>query len=129
MSYIEQSFWIEGTMPGLNATLGKALHNRYMYGALKKECDNRVIVACKLAKINPVTHPALVTFVWVEKDRRRDPDNIDSAKKFILDGLIKAGILKGDGWKHIAGFGRPTFTTHKTKQGVKVIIHEQIIDA
>lgn len=26
------------------------------------------------------------------------------AKKFILDALVGAGVLRGDGWKHISGF-------------------------
>jgi len=46
----------------------------------------------------------VVRFLFFEKNKRRDPDNISSiARKSILDGLVKAGILPTDGWKCIAG--------------------------
>ncbi len=45
-----------------------------------------------------------VHFELVEQNTRRDPDNIASGTaKLVLDGLVKAGVLEGDGWKHIAG--------------------------
>ncbi|MCY4128968.1 MAG: Holliday junction resolvase [Gammaproteobacteria bacterium] len=48
--------------------------------------------------------PVFVSCRWLCGNRRVDPDNIAAGKKFILDGFVKAGILKGDGWKHIGGF-------------------------
>jgi Holliday junction resolvase RusA-like endonuclease len=38
------------------------------------------------------------------ENRKKDPDNILSSKKFILDGLVQAGVLENDGWKQIKGF-------------------------
>lgn len=35
----------------------------------------------------------------------RDKDNISSfGRKVIQDGLVRVGVLKNDGWKHIEGF-------------------------
>lgn len=45
-----------------------------------------------------------IRYRWIEKDRRRDKDNISFAKKFIQDALIDAQILPDDGWKWIEGF-------------------------
>ncbi len=43
---------------------------------------------------------AVVKITYYFKDnRRRDPDNYSG--KFILDGLVKAGIIEDDSFKHI----------------------------
>ena len=46
----------------------------------------------------------IFSFLWVAKNKRKDPDNICFAKKYILDGLVAAGILPTDGWNHVSGF-------------------------
>ena len=38
---------------------------------------------------------------WYEKNRRRDPDNISASKKFLLDGMVLAGVIENDGFKNI----------------------------
>ena len=42
---------------------------------------------------------------WYCEDRRKDKDNISSfGRKVIQDALVRAKILKNDGWKQIIGF-------------------------
>jgi Holliday junction resolvase RusA-like endonuclease len=45
-----------------------------------------------------------VRFEWHEKTKRRDADNIAFAKKFILDALVKMGVLPNDSRKYVKGF-------------------------
>lgn len=40
---------------------------------------------------------------WIEENRRRDMDNVAFAKKFILDGLVRAGVIRDDTPRYIAG--------------------------
>ena len=40
---------------------------------------------------------------WYEKNKRRDPDNVFSAIKYILDSLVEAGVFPNDGQKQVAG--------------------------
>lgn len=40
-------------------------------------------------------------------------DNIAFAKKFILDALVKKGVLKDDGWKWVKGFTDEFFVDKK----------------
>ena len=40
-------------------------------------------------------------YLWVEKNKRRDKDNIAFAKKFIQDALVKEKVLENDGWAQI----------------------------
>lgn len=46
----------------------------------------------------------MIRFEWHEKTKRRDADNIASAKKFILDALVKKGVLTDDSRKYVKGF-------------------------
>ena len=43
-------------------------------------------------------------FEWHERTKKRDADNIASAKKFILDALVKNGVLEDDSRKYVKGF-------------------------
>ena len=46
----------------------------------------------------------MVRFEYHEKSKRRDADNIASAKKFILDALVEMGVLPDDSRKYVKGF-------------------------
>lgn len=46
----------------------------------------------------------IVRFEWHERTKRRDADNIASAKKYILDALVKCGVLENDSRKYVKGF-------------------------
>ena len=54
--------------------------------------------------LHKVETPVIINFEWHERTKRRDADNIASAKKFILDALVKNGILKDDSRKYVKGF-------------------------
>lgn len=49
-------------------------------------------------------YPMTVSFFWYRKNAKTDPDNVSFAKKFILDGLQKVGILRNDTFKEIGRF-------------------------
>jgi hypothetical protein len=43
--------------------------------------------------------------LYVEPNRKRDPDNIVAGgTKLLLDSLVGAGVLRGDGWSDNLGF-------------------------
>ena len=71
---------------------------------MKKEFTNYVTNEAIAQKISAQTNPIIVHFAWIEGNKRRDLDNVAFAKKFILDGLVKAGVLKNDNCKHVTGF-------------------------
>lgn len=48
--------------------------------------------------------PCRIKFTWIVPNKRKDADNIASAKKFILDGMQKAGLIENDNLNHIIGF-------------------------
>jgi Holliday junction resolvase RusA-like endonuclease len=42
--------------------------------------------------------------LWIEENRRRDLDNVSGSRKFILDALVKAGVLPDDSPKYVRAF-------------------------
>lgn len=64
-----------------------------------------------------------VHITWIEPDERRDPDNVASAIKFILDALVLAGILEGDRRKNIKSIYHE-FETDKNNPRIEVELEE-----
>ena len=117
-----QTFTVRFRLPGLNEYIHAVNINRYKGNALKREAQDAIGLAIKRARLEPVTeYPVAVCFEWHEKTRRRDLDNIASAKKFILDALQECGILEGDGQKQLAGFS-DRFVVGDTWDGCVVVI-------
>jgi hypothetical protein len=123
---VPQRLWIPGHVPSLNEVIeaAKGAGGRgYRYAKMKREWGELIWALAKAAKLQPVRR-ARLGFLWIEKDRRRDPDNVAGAgHKLICDALVKASILPGDGWEHIAGFS-DDFIVDPSRHGVEVTIRE-----
>ena len=64
----------------------------------------KAIAADALTQHNIIlTKQYTAIFHWYCQDFRRDPDNIEHGQKYILDGLVRAGILPNDGMKNLGG--------------------------
>lgn len=94
---------IPGKLPGLNEYIKALNTNRYSGAGMKKEFTELVYWKAKQQKIGKCK-PVEIIFTWYEPNQKRDKDNVAFAKKFILDGLVKAGVLDGDGWKGYGDF-------------------------
>ena len=114
---------IPGKLPGWNEYSNKERSSKYAAAETKRDIENR-IVDCVLQCADRAVYdgPVVISFRWAEPDKRRDKDNIASAKKFIIDALQKAGTLKGDGWKHIEGF-EDWFSVNADEPHVRVDIY------
>lgn len=100
---MKSQLWVPGPLPGLNDVLRACGGRKRGYASMKRDWTNTVALLARAGKV-PHFRKALLDFLWLERDHRRDPDNVVSAKKFVLDGLVVAGVLPGDGWEHIEGF-------------------------
>lgn len=119
----EQTFFIDGKLPSLNDVIDANRSNRYQGAAMKRDAENAIIIGIKTARLKPIDVPVRIHYRWIEPDRRRDWDNVVSARKFVQDALVKAGILKNDGQQHIDGFS-DSFDHNKDKPGCWVTIEE-----
>lgn len=98
-----QELWIPGPLPGQNemTAAAKGFAGRgYGYAKMKRNWTDTIALLAKAAKLAPVAR-ARFHFAWFEKTRRRDPDNFVAGKKFVLDGLVLAGVLPGDRWANV----------------------------
>lgn len=69
------------------------------YSGMKRKYTD--LFALKLAGFEPQSKSVDIEIRWIYKERRRDPDNIMAGQKFILDGLVKNGVLANDTLAHI----------------------------
>lgn len=92
-------FFISGRLPGLNAVIEANRRNRYAGAETKKNATQSVLL--QVRDVQPIHGCCDWYFMWHCSDRRRDPDNIASAVKFVFDGLIAAGVIDNDGWKQV----------------------------
>lgn len=109
-------------LPGLNEVIEANRRNRHAGAKLKRENEQEIIWCIKSAKLQPVKLPCIVHLTFEESNHRRDVDNVESAKKMVLDALVKAGILQGDSPKWV--IGAPSWTRYTDKCRVLVTIIE-----
>ena len=104
---MKQTLVIPYKLPSMNDIIAAA-HSRQgrytSYGKMKKQHGLAIILLIKTQGLTPISSPVDFVFHWSEKRRNRDLDNIVTGRKFVLDALVDAGILSGDGWKQIIGF-------------------------
>ena len=96
---------IDGRLPGLNEYISTERSNKYKAAAMKRE--SQMLVCAYIAKNLRGTHirrRVRLDFLWVERDRRRDPSNIAGfGVKVIEDALVQQHVLQDDGWDEISG--------------------------
>lgn len=97
-------FTIPGELIDLNTYIQHERGNRFAAAKDKETETETVYWAIKQAHIQPIKKSVYVVFGWYCKNKRKDKDNISFAKKFIFDGMVKAGIIADDGWEEIEGF-------------------------
>ena len=90
-------FEIPGTLPTLNEYVNRERANRYAAASMKKQAQKRIRECME----NPPRFKGYVEveISWYRPDMRCDKDNVAFAKKFILDALQEAGVIRKDSWK------------------------------
>ena len=92
------TFTIPHRLPGLNEVIAANRSHPKAGAALKRKAQ---------ALITPYLPPVSIDgrqdycFTWYCANQKRDPDNIASAVKFILDAMVAAGTIPNDGWKQV----------------------------
>jgi len=77
--------------------------NKYASAKQKKKYTKMVeveLVAQDCIPLNPY-RMIEIEFVWTEKGRSRDPDNVRVGAKFVLDAMVNQGIIPDDSMKHV----------------------------
>lgn len=116
---------IPGKLHNLNDYISAERSNRYV-GAQMKKADQNIIVhyAKKQLKGVSIERPVFMEYTWYEANRQRDKDNISSfGRKVIQDSLVRARVLRGDGWNYIEGFS-DRFEVDRENPRIEILIRE-----
>lgn len=95
---------IQGEMPTLNEYVNAERRNRFLAAKIKKTETERVYWLCKEQRLSLITSRRIFVFVWYLKNKKKDPDNVAFAKKFVMDGLYSAGIIYNDTQEWVEGY-------------------------
>lgn len=101
-STIYNHFIIKEKLPSLNEYVDACRAGKRKGAQFKRDIEEIIWAYIKTSKtVSPVTNPVEVHFEWHEADRKRDVDNIISAKKYILDAMQVCGIIKNDSRRYV----------------------------
>lgn len=114
---------VPGRLPGLNEYINCCRSNPYKGAKLKLDAEKIVIAATrKQLRGLHITKPITMQYTWIEKDKRRDLDNVSSfGRKVIQDALVKTNVIKNDGWSEITGF-KDTFAVDREHPRIEIIL-------
>lgn len=99
-------FIISGRLPGLNEYTEACRTNKHKGNKMKQEAEDVVVwqIRQQLKGIH-INRPVIIKYDFFEPNKKRDLDNISAfSHKVIQDALVKAEILKNDGWQEITGY-------------------------
>lgn len=92
---------IPGELPDLNTVINASKGHWGGYSKEKAQWTRHVALLCSTL---PQLESCALAFKWFVRNRRKDPDNIVFAKKYVLDGMVEAGVIQNDGWKEVVSF-------------------------
>ena len=108
---MEIEFEITGKMPSLNEVIDITRKNKYAGARFKKELQYDIemqlykqISEKNLFEFLPLQKQVDFEIIYVERNKKRDKDNISSCKKFLFDALVQRGVINNDGWKWVGRF-------------------------
>jgi Holliday junction resolvase RusA-like endonuclease len=117
-------FTIPGRLPGMNEIINACRHNRYTGAAQKKAVTNECGWRILERKVPEFRRPVVVRIRFIEPDRRRDVDNIQSGTKFIMDALVMARVLPNDTREWLKGISHTFPPPDKSNPRIEVTVEE-----
>jgi len=113
-------FVIPGHLPNLNEIIAVSKQHHMKYSTMKKDYTALVMIH---ARNLPKVGKSDFVITWYCKDKRKDKDNIIAGTKFLLDGLVKGGTIKNDGWSEVGNITH-RFEVDKRNPRIEVKIYE-----
>lgn len=119
-------FTIPGRLPGFNDL--KASSKYWWKAAKAKKAGIALVCSYGLqAKLPKFQRPVVISISCVERDGRRDRDNVSAgAAKVILDGLQQIGVIQNDSRKWVDDIKQDTKRIDKNNPRVEIEITEVI---
>lgn len=115
------SIWIPVVFPSRNESESAARSSKFAGASLKKKYTKLAVTF-----IGPYARRGWtplqrysVSFLWMCKDKRHDPDNVMAGMKFVFDGMVAAGLVAGDRWENVQKIEN-RFAVCKSNPGVRI---------
>lgn len=89
-------------LPSLNDYVRVCRSNVFQAAKFKKDIERNIGIFISCLPV--FEKPIKIKFLWVEKNKRRDLDNVAFSKKFILDAMVKFGRLHDDNRRFVTAF-------------------------
>lgn len=119
-----QQLILDGQLPAINEIIATTKSHWSKYSRVKKANTNIVASQALGQKLRPITNKVDIVFFHYRPSRRKDPDNVaGGAMKVILDGLVKAGVLKNDTMEFVNTLCH-CFEVDKKNPRIEVLIYE-----
>ncbi len=96
------TFFLDFPLPTLNEMIRTARGNKYAAAAQKKKYTDIVATEIMVQTERPHFSAISLDITWIETKKKRDPDNVFAAAKFLMDGIVAAGIIDDDDRDHVA---------------------------
>ena len=109
-------------LPSLNTYINECRKNRFAGAKFKNDLERDI--SFFLGSLPEIEKPVKIAFEWVEEKRKRDIDNLSFSKKFILDAMVKKGVISNDNVKCVTAF---TDTFSYGKEAKVIMEIEEII--
>lgn len=111
-------------LPTLNEYIAQERGNKITASSAKKKYTNWVRVLTLNQTRERLTGLYDLTLTWYRKDNKHDADNVYFGIKFILDGMVSANLIPGDGRKYIQNISHQIITSNIKKNYVEVKLLE-----
>lgn len=122
-------FVIPGRLPGLNDMIASQGRPWWMGRKVKEDAMSDVMKIMLAYGVPAFKIPVKVHFTWIEKNARRDRDNVMSGgSKIVLDAMKQKGVIIDDSRKWITDITHDTTQLDKLNPRVIVEISEGGID-
>ena len=97
------SFFLDFPLPTLNEMIRTARGNKFASALQKKKYTDLVAMEIMVQTDRPHFDTISLDITWIETKKKRDPDNVSGAGcKFLMDGIVAAGIIDDDDRDHVA---------------------------
>lgn len=116
---------IEGRLPGLNEMIASQGRPWWAGRAVKEKAMKNVMKQLVASNVPKFTVPIELQINWVEKDARRDRDNVSGGgAKILLDAMKQLGLIVNDSRKWVSDIRHDTSKLDKLNPRVEIIIVE-----
>ena len=114
------------SIPTLNEHVNANRINKFVAAKQKRETEEALMTEIWQQKIKRISsYPAGISYRIYAPDKRTDKMNrFATTAKFVEDALVKASVIRNDGWKDLTYPYPIVFEVDKEEPRVEVILYE-----